>query len=246
MVPSWLHILAITSLVLAGVCALIIAADEVRSPQKMWIMNVVWPINALYFGPVGLWAYFAIGRKSTKEHMEQMQQEHSDDKPKDEPKDPIKKAEQKGMKPFWQIVAVGVTHCGAGCTLGDIIAEWVVFWTGWLIAGIALWPEYILDFTLAYLLGIVFQFFAIAPMRNLPVGQGIWAAVKADTLSLTAFEVGLFGWMALTALVFFPHPHLHPTDPTYWFMMQVGMILGFFTSYPVNVWLIKRGIKEAM
>lgn len=122
MVPDWLHVLAIFSLVIAGLCALVIAADEVRHPQKMGIMNVVWPINALYFGPVGLWAYFAIGRKSTKEHMEQ--QEHSgEEQAKDEPKDPVKKAEKKGMKPFWQIVSVGVTHYGAGCTLGDIIAE---------------------------------------------------------------------------------------------------------------------------
>ncbi len=66
MVPNWLHIVAIVSLVLAGLCALVIAADEVRQPQKMWIMNVVWPISALYFGPLGLWAYYAIGRKSTK------------------------------------------------------------------------------------------------------------------------------------------------------------------------------------
>lgn len=247
MVPNWLHLTAIVSLVLAGLCALVIAADEVRQPQKMWIMNVVWPINALYFGPIGLWAYYSIGRKSTKQHMEQMQQEKKDGQDdKDEPKDPVKKAEKKGMKPFWQIVTVGVTHCGAGCTLGDIIAEWAIFWTGWTIAGIALWPEYILDFTLAYLLGIVFQYFAIAPMRNLGFKEGIWAAVKADTLSLTAFEVGLFGWMALTNFVFFPEPHLLPTAPTYWFMMQIGMILGFLTSYPVNVWLIKAGLKEAM
>ena len=251
MVPEWLHILAIVSLVLAGLCALVIAVDEFAHPQKMWIMNIVWPINALYFGPIGLWAYYAIGRKSTKAHQEQMQQqmqhEHpGKDKEEDEPKDRVKKAEKKGMKPFWQIVTVGVTHCGAGCTLGDIIAEWTVFWTGWLIVGAAIWPEYILDFTLAYLLGIVFQFFSIAPMRNLGLKDGLIAAVKADTLSLTAFEVGLFGWMALTVFVFFPQPHLHPTEPTYWLMMQVGMILGFLTSYPVNVWLIKRGIKEAM
>jgi len=178
--------------------------------------------------------------------MGQMRHQHQEGRQEDEPKDPVKRAEKKGMKPFWQIVSVGVTHCGAGCTLGDIIAEWVVFWTSWTVAGIALWHEYILDFALAYLLGIVFQFFAIAPMRNLGVREGLIAAVKADTLSLTAFEVGLFGWMALTYFVFFPHPHLHPTEPAYWFMMEIGMILGVFTSYPVNVWLIKRGIKEAM
>jgi hypothetical protein len=42
-----------------------------------------------------------------------------------------------------------------------------------------------------------------------------------------------------------------PTSPTwsqylYWFLMQIGVIAGFFTAWPVNVWLIRAGIKEAM
>ena len=37
------------SLALAFISALVIALDEVRHPQKMWIMNVVWPLTALYF-----------------------------------------------------------------------------------------------------------------------------------------------------------------------------------------------------
>jgi hypothetical protein len=52
--------------------------------------------------------------------------------------------------------------------------------------------------------------------------------------------------MALTFFVFFPHPHLPPTEGGYWFMMQIGMILGFFTSYAMNRWLIRAGWKEAM
>jgi hypothetical protein len=32
----------------------------------------------------------------------------------------------------------------------------------------------------------------------------------------------------------------------YWLMMQIGMALGFLTAFPVNAWLISRGIKEAM
>ena len=95
-------------------------------------------------------------------------------------------------------------------------------------------------------LGLGFQYFAIAPARGLGVREGLVAAAKADIVSLTAFEVGLFGWMALTSLVFFPDPHLHPDSATYWFMMQVGMCLGFLTAYPVNSWLIRRGVKEAM
>jgi hypothetical protein len=53
--------------------------------------------------------------------------------------------------------------------------------------------------------------------------------------------------MALVSLVFFPAPHhLHADSPVYWFLMQVGMCLGFLTAYPVNAWLIRRGTKEAM
>jgi hypothetical protein len=51
--------------------------------------------------------------------------------------------------------------------------------------------------------------------------------------------------MALTTLVLFRRPP-EMTDPVYWFMMQIGMALGFVTAYPVNAWLLKKGLKEAM
>ncbi len=52
--------------------------------------------------------------------------------------------------------------------------------------------------------------------------------------------------MSLTHYVLFPNPHLKPSDVVFWFMMQVGMILGFFASYPVNSFLLKIGWKEKM
>ena len=51
--------------------------------------------------------------------------------------------------------------------------------------------------------------------------------------------------MAVTQLVLFPD-HLHPDTAAYWLLMQVAMVLGFATSYPANVWLVRRGIKEGM
>ena len=32
----------------------------------------------------------------------------------------------------------------------------------------------------------------------------------------------------------------------FWFMMQIAMLCGFATSYPVTWWLIRSGIKEPM
>jgi hypothetical protein len=128
-----------------------------------------------------------------------------------------------------------------------LVSEWLIYALALSVAGHVLFAEYIGDYVLAVALGIVFQYFAIAPMRGLGVADGLKAAAKADFVSLTLFEVGLFGWMALMAYVFFPAPHpLTTNSAAFWFLMQLGMIIGFFASWPANVWLVKRGIKVPM
>jgi hypothetical protein len=230
MPPTWLTALAWAALATGFACAAWILVDIYGRGhrQRMKVMEAVWPVTALYAGPLAVVGYRRYGRPRTSLWLA----EHDRDEPPE--------------KPWWATVSVGVSHCGAGCTLGDIIAEFAVFFLAATIAGQTLLAEYAGDYVLAVALGLAFQYFAIAPMRGLGFRKGIVAAAKADILSLTAFEIGLFGWMALTSLVFFPAPHLHPDSPTYWFMMQVGMCLGFLTAYPVNSWLIRRGIKEAM
>lgn len=230
MVPIWLTALAWACLAAAAASAALILVDIYGRGHRlrMRVMEAVWPVTALYLGPVAVWGYWRYGRTTSSRWLK--------DRGLDEPPE----------KPFWAQVAVGVSHCGAGCTLGDIIAETGIFLLGLQIAGTALWAEYAGDYLLAVLLGLAFQYFAIAPMRGLGFKKGIVAAAKADVLSLTAFEVGLFGWMALMAFVFFPDPRLHPDSPVYWFLMQVGMVIGFATAWPANVWLIRKGVKEAM
>lgn len=228
-VPAWLTIISWTFLALALASAVAITADIYLRGyrQHMKVMEAVWPITALYFGPLALPAYLRWGRPMSHRAMKA----NGGDMPD---------------KPFWAAVAVGSTHCGAGCTLGDLVAEWVVFAAGLQLAGFALPVEYPFDYALALGLGVLFQYFAIAPMRNLALGEGLKLAAKADFLSLSAFEVGLFGWMAIMQLVLFSSPHLTTDHAAFWFLMQIGMIIGFFTTYPMNWWLIRRGIKEAM
>jgi hypothetical protein len=230
MTPQWLTILAWIALGIAFACAVLIVADifVLGYRQRMAIMEAVWPVTALYFGPVAVWMYLRYGRPNSAKWLAR---NHRDAPPE---------------KPTWATTALGVSHCGAGCTLGDIVAATAIFVLGLEILGRAFWPEIIGDYVAALALGILFQYFAIAPMRGLGVRDGLVSAAKADVLSLTAFEVGLFGWMALMAFVFFPAHPLNPADPAYWFLMQIGMIIGFGTAWPANVWLIRRGIKEAM
>jgi hypothetical protein len=81
-------------------------------------------------------------------------------------------------------------------------------------------------------------------MKGLSPGKGLWAALKADALSLTAWQVGMYGWMAVVTFLIFGHELTK--GAVFWFMMQIGMLAGFLTSYPINWWLIRRGVKERM
>jgi hypothetical protein len=228
--PAWLVVISWIWIGVGAACFFIIFFDETKRPQHMWIMNLVWPITALYSGVIGLYAYYKVGLLSTHHSHMTAQKQHT------EP--PDKK------KPFWQTAAVGTTHCGSGCTLGDLCAEWFTFFVPFDV-GMRIFGSWIVDYILAFLFGIVFQYFTIKPMRGLSVGKGIKEALKADALSLTAWQVGMYGWMAIATFAIFGF-ELPKTSPVFWFMMQIGMYMGFISSYPVNWWLIKAKIKETM
>jgi Domain of unknown function (DUF4396) len=217
-------LLAWASIAVGIVSAIAVALDERTHPQPMWIMNLVWPITALYGGFLGLWGYYRLGR----------------------PRPAAGAGPPRGRdKPFWQIAAVATTHCGAGCALGDLIAEWTLVVFPMTLFGRRIFAAWVLDFLLAFLLGIAFQYFTITPMRHLSPRAGLVAALKADALSLTAWQVGMYGWMALVTFAILGR-ELPPTTAVFWLMMQCGMIAGFLVSYPVNWWLVRSGLKERM
>jgi hypothetical protein len=223
---------AIICLLVGGVSAFVIAIDLVGGhAQQMWIMNLVWPITALYAGPLALWAYFTVGRLSTKGAVQGAKEREEDPPGK--------------RKPFWQMVALGATHCGSGCTLADIVAEWFLFFFPLTLFGHKIFGSWLVDYFVALAFGIIFQFFTIAPMRGLGLWEGLWQAGKADVLSLSAWQVGMYGWMAIATFAIFGH-EIEKTDPVFWLMMQIGMLAGFLTSYPINWWLLRAGIKEKM
>lgn len=223
MPPFWMTTVAKVHIFLSLIAAGWVVFDifVVGRSQKMKIMEAVWPLTMLYFGPMGAIFYCWFGRSACKSRNQGV----------------VRK------KSMWQATFTGATHCGAGCALGDFLGDWLAFLLGFTIFGSDLASKIVMGFVFAYALGILFQYFSVAPMRGLKIREGIFAAIKIDTLSLAAYEVGMFAWMAFRATVY---PDLKPTSWSYWLMMQIAMIVGFMTTYPVNWWLIQRGIKERM
>jgi hypothetical protein len=112
-----------------------------------------------------------------------------------------------------------------------------------MINGHDVWPCLLVDYGFALFFGIFFQYFSIAPMTGEYGPKTLIRAAKADIASLTAFEIGLFGWMVAYQVGIWNY-RLEMNTWCYWWMMQFGMLLGYGTAAPVNWWLITRGIKE--
>jgi len=230
-IPSWLEVFAWAWIAICVASALFMLVQTLRKPQKMWIMDVVWPITGLYMGPFAIFLYQKLlpvsMNKPMDPEMKSMMERHRSD------------------PPTWIQNSIAVFHCGAGCSIGDAIAELLVPALGLRFAG-DFGTRLIFDLIFAYIFGVAFQYFTITPMRGLSFRSGLMAAIRADTVSIALFEVGMFAWMAISHFWLFPSLHLQSGMALFWFMMQVAMIAGFFTALPANAWLIRKGWKEKM
>lgn len=254
--------------VLGGIgSALVIAIDLHARRQPMRIMNSVWVLTGLWASLFGLWAYFAFGRaprnfsgnrmdSTTKGKtgrgnavMPDMNRIQGSDTTEMPGKDGMPKSTGMEMpvRPKWQSVVLSTLHCGAGCTLADIIGEWALYFVPVAIGGSLLAGTWVVDYLLALLFGIGFQYAAIRGMEpSLPRGAAVGRAAKADILSLTAWQAGMYGWMAVAIFALGNGTPMPRTSFMFWFMMQVAMACGFLLSLPVNVLLIRKGIKKGM
>ncbi len=246
---------------MAVISAVIIAFDLKSNPQSMKIMKAVWILTALWASIFGLIVYYWFGREKAmaSENMEGM--DMSDGKMKgmnmDSQKmegmdmDPMSMKDmpmkmQMPSRPKWQSVTLSSLHCGAGCTLADIIGYILL-----LVIPISLFRStliggWVFTFILALITGVYFQFVAIKEMSDLPNSTIIVKALKADFLSLTSWQVGMYCWMYL---LMFHFEYITPDSTMtwkFWFAMQQAMLAGLVLAWPMNYILIKVGIKSGM
>ncbi len=71
-----------------------------------------------------------------------------------------------------------------------------------VLFGSKLYGSWLIDFVFAFAIGIIFQYYAIKPMKKLSSGKALKAALQAAALSLTAWQIGMYGGMAIATLFF--------------------------------------------
>ncbi|WP_460863199.1 DUF4396 domain-containing protein [Rhodococcus aerolatus] len=121
---------------------------------------------------------------------------------------------------------------GTASAAAHLVGVPLVVLSGLTIAGIDLWVMIIVIAVLATVLLVGYERASRRP-GAVPVGTAVLVAV----LTVLAFDVGMGGWM----LVLHFNGLMPPaTDAAFWFLMQVGIVLGLITGYPAVTWLARR------
>ncbi|MFZ0625843.1 MAG: DUF4396 domain-containing protein [Acidimicrobiia bacterium] len=137
---------------------------------------------------------------------------------------------------LWRRGARSVSHCFAGCGAGEIVG--VVISVGLLSLG-QVWLS-VVTFVLAYVLGIAFN---AGPL--LSDGEDLSTALKDSVITESA-SILMMETVAIGVDQLIAGSVNTLTKPLFWSSLFISLSAGLLFAYPVNVWLVKAGIKKGM
>lgn len=136
---------------------------------------------------------------------------------------------------IWRRGARSVAHCYSGCGLGEVtgvlLTAGLLSLGNWWVAGTT--------FVLAYLAGFALT---VGPLvqEGVELPDALRDAVYSETASIAVMEIVALGidlLLARSATV---------TEPLFWVSLVASLTAGLAAAYPVNVLLIRWGVKEGM
>lgn len=127
-------------------------------------------------------------------------------------------------------------HCLTGCGIGEVLGL-----GGATLLGLGNFVSIVLGIVLAYLFGYGLTFVPLV-RAGMPLLRATGITFAAETLSITTMEV-------VDNVVVLAVPGAMDAglgDILFWGSLAVSLALAFVAAYPVNRWLIARGMGHAV
>lgn len=136
---------------------------------------------------------------------------------------------------LWRRGVRSTCHCYSGCGAGEVTGIFIA--AGLLSLGT--WWVAAITFSLAYVAGYALT---VGPLMQEGVGlrEAMWDAFLSETASITVMEVVAIGvdlYLAGDATI---------GEPLFWSSLFFSLSMGLLAAYPVNVLLVRLGVKEGM
>ena len=131
-------------------------------------------------------------------------------------------------------------HCvagdGVGILVGAILAS---------VFGLTSLSEIVLEYILGFAFGwTIFQALFMRDMAGGSYQRALRNTFMSELLSMNLLMAGMVPTvMTLKSCI---ADAGDPTTPQFWFVMSIGLLVGFIIAYPMNWWLVTNHLKHGM
>jgi hypothetical protein len=203
---------------LAAASTAYVAWDNfVRGNPEEAVMKWGWVLVTLYMGPIALALYVLAD------------------------KEPHPGEHARFIRPLWKQGIGSTVHCIAGDATGIITAAVIT-----TALGLPMWIDLIVEYVAGFGFGLlIFQALFMKGMLGGSYRKAVRRSFMPEWLSMNMMAAGMFPIMILL-MMGRDMRAMEPTEPLFWAVMSVGVIVGFFTAYPVNVWMVAKNLKHGL
>jgi len=203
--------------VLATASTLYVAIDQYRNNPEPVVMKWGFILVTLYLGPIGLLLYVLAD------------------------KEPHPGTHEEFIKPLWKQGIGSTIHCVAGDATGIIIAAVIV-----ALLGLPMWLDLIIEYVAGFAVGLfIFQALFMKNMMGGTYWENVRKSFVPEFISMNFMMAGMAPVMSFL-MMGRDMRAMEPTELVFWGVMSVGVMAGFTLAYPVNVWMVKQGIKHGL
>ena len=204
-------------LIVAVFSAGYVAWDQFHGNPEPTVMKWGFVLVTLYMGPIGLLLYVMAD------------------------KEPVPGGHEDFIKPLWKQGVGSTVHCVAGDATGIIVAAVAV-----ALIGLPMWLDLIIEYSAGFLFGLlIFQALFMRKTMGGTYSENVRRSFLPELISMNCMMGGMAPVMVFL-MMGRDMRAMWPGEPLFWVVMSLGVIAGFAIAYPVNVWMVARGLKHGL
>ena len=204
-------------LIVAAASAAYVAWDQFQGNPEPSVMKWGFVLVTLYTGPVGLLLYVMAD------------------------KEPAPGKHEEFIRPLWKQGVGSTVHCVAGDATGIILAAVTV-----ALVGLPMWADLIVEYAAGFLFGLlIFQALFMRKTMGGSYAENVRRSFLPELISMNCMMAGMAPVMVFL-MMGRDMRAMWPGEPLFWMVMSLGIIAGFAIAYPVNVWMVAKGLKHGL
>lgn len=194
-----------------------VAYDQFAGNPEPTVMKWAFVLVTLYMGPFGLLLYVLAD------------------------KEPRPGEHERFTSPLWKQGVGSTIHCVAGDATGIILAAATT-----ALLGLPMWIDLIVEYLAGFSFGLfIFQSLFMKKMMGGSYWQNVKMSFMPEFISMNSMMAGMAPTMSLL-MMGRDMRAMDPLELVFWGVMSLGVIVGFATAYPFNVWMAGAGVKHGL